>query len=258
MRLKLVLRGPERIMGAQPEKSLEHGSLLIGRSPAADWVLPDPARIVSKNHCRIDRDFNGFTLTDTSTNGVTINGEPVGFGMPRQLGNGDVLLLGDVAILVHLEQAAPTISPQPAALPSVTPAPIAFPDDGPFGAPQAMPGETTLPSDSPATLAQAPAQKILDDWWLSQPSPAAQTEMIPVDIFGEEAEDEFLRTTQVQEPLRFGSGDVVSLVETHAGIDLITLARAVDDAASGLGEDQRQTFHERLRDFLAGNGSRSA
>lgn len=253
MRLKLVLRGPERIMGAQPEKSLEHGSLLIGRSPAADWVLPDPARIVSKNHCRIDRDFNGFTLTDTSTNGVTINGEPVGFGMPRQLGNGDALLLGDVSVVVHIEHTAPIISPAPAQ----TMKPITFPDDGPFGSSQPIPGEPTSPSDSPATLAQAPTQKILDDWWLPQAAPNAQAETIPVDIFGEEAEDEFLRTTQAQEPLRFGSGEVVSLVETHAGIDLFTLARAVDDAASGLDDDQRQAFHGRLRDLLAGNGSRS-
>ena len=90
MKLKLILKGPERLMGAQIEKTLENGSLVVGRSPAADWVLPDPERIVSKAHCRIDTDFSGFVLTDTSTNGVFINDDPVGFGLPRLLGDSDV------------------------------------------------------------------------------------------------------------------------------------------------------------------------
>jgi predicted component of type VI protein secretion system len=261
MKLKLVLRGPERIMGAQPEKTLEHGSLLIGRSPAADWVLPDPARIVSKNHCRIDRDFSGFILTDTSTNGVEINDEPVGFGLPRLLSNGDVVKLGDVVVVVHVDRSASVVAVAPATSVAEQSA-IGLPLDGPFGIPDNAPALVGAPSDSltpsPATLGQAPGQSILDDWWLPQTTTGTSAEPISVDIFGEEAEDEILRTTQAKEPLRSGSGDVVSLVESHAGIDLMMFARAVDEAALGLDDDERRIFHERLRDMLAGNGSQPA
>src|SRR6185312_107463 len=80
MKLKLILKGPDRLMGAQIEKTMEHGSLVVGRSPVADWTLPDPERIVSKAHCRIDRDVSGFVLTDTSPSGRDRSGRPVWVG----------------------------------------------------------------------------------------------------------------------------------------------------------------------------------
>ena len=85
MRLRLVLKGPDRLMGAQTVRTLAEGSIVVGRAPTADWVLPDPNRVVSKAHCRIDKDISGFVLTDTSTNGIHINDEPVRFGLPRQI-----------------------------------------------------------------------------------------------------------------------------------------------------------------------------
>ena len=103
MRLRLVLKGPDRLMGAQTVRTLAEGSIIVGRAPTADWVLPDPNRVVSKAHCRIDKDISGFVLTDTSTNGIHINDEPVRFGLPRQIADGDVIMLGDAIVVAHID-----------------------------------------------------------------------------------------------------------------------------------------------------------
>lgn len=254
MRLKLVLKGPERMMGAQLEKTLDHGSLVIGRSPAAGWILPDPERIVSKSHCRIDRDFSGFVLTDTSTNGVEINDEPVGFGMPRLLANGDVLKLGDVVIMVRVETPSVAATPPPAA--TIPPIPL----DGPFGVAEPDLPVAAQPLDSPASAQPAsaplPGDEILDDWWKPEIAPNDALQTIPVDIFPEMATETIQRTAEPQDTLPSVSGNVVFLVESRADIDVMALARAVESAAQALTENERRRFHERLRDLLEGNGNR--
>lgn len=91
-------------MGAARSRTLSAGSLLIGRSPVCDWVLPDPERVVSGRHCRIDAEPNRFVLTDLSTNGVFLGeaGEPLGPGGVAELRDGQMLRLGDARILVAL------------------------------------------------------------------------------------------------------------------------------------------------------------
>lgn len=95
-------------MGAARSRTLSAGSLLIGRSPVCDWVLPDPERVVSGRHCRIDAEPNRFVLTDLSTNGVFLGeaGEPLGPGGVAELRDGQVLRLGDARILVALSGEA--------------------------------------------------------------------------------------------------------------------------------------------------------
>lgn len=247
MRLKLVLKGPERLMGAQIEKTLEDGSLVVGRSPAAGWMLPDPDKVVSKAHCRIDKDFSGFVLTDTSTNGVHVNDEPVGFGLPRSLADGDVLKLGDAVVLVHIESgvAKTAAGPVPVAAPIASDGPFGLPDDSPAAAP---------PTDLHAKPAQAPSEKILDDWWRSDAGPDELPMSNPGDIFPQNGQDDILRTTQQKDSLPSHVGDVAFLVNSVAGIDLTALARAVDAAGSVLPKEEWQRFHGRLRDLLAGDG----
>jgi len=50
--------------------------MTIGRGSDNDLVLPDPNRHLSKNHCTIAFDGRGYTITDTSTNGVFLNNGP--------------------------------------------------------------------------------------------------------------------------------------------------------------------------------------
>ncbi|WP_187301349.1 FHA domain-containing protein [Aureimonas sp. AU20] len=91
------------------------GSLLIGRSPVCDWVLPDPDRVVSGRHCRIDSETNRFVLTDLSTNGTFVDeaSEPLGPGAHVTLRDGQALRLGDARVLVQLTGAASSVSSAP-------------------------------------------------------------------------------------------------------------------------------------------------
>lgn len=110
---------------------LEQGALTIGRDPANSWCLPDPGRVLSKQHCLIENLQGVFQLTDTSTNGVYINdsASPIGRNNTVALNAGDRIRLSDYEILVSIEAqvAAPepqVPSPQPVAqVPPPTPPP---------------------------------------------------------------------------------------------------------------------------------------
>lgn len=248
MKLKLILKGPDRLMGAQIEKTMEHGSLVVGRSPVADWTLPDPERIVSKAHCRIDRDVSGFVLTDTSTNGVEIDNEVVGFGLPRLLSDGNVVKLGDAVILVRLETAAPLQEPaQPARM-----ATVATIQDGPFGsaekvAPASGPQPPSLQGGQDQAGSPAP---ILDDWWAPQEPFESHRNPISVDISSNEEQETIRNSIKGQDSLTFMGGEDTILGLPVVGIELNRFAKAVEAAALDLPNIERQRFYERLRDLL--------
>ncbi len=88
----------------------------IGREPDNAWVLPDPERYISARHALITYQENSYYLTDTSTNGVFVNGSTtaIGNGNTAILHNGDSLTLGDYEIDVCLDEHAsiePTLPP---------------------------------------------------------------------------------------------------------------------------------------------------
>ncbi len=90
MRLRLVAQTP------LPEtdkgwRLLERGELTLGRDRSCHWVLPDPARTVSKVHCRIRRDGTGFTVTDESTNGMSVDRRALAQGETVRLHAGSVI-----------------------------------------------------------------------------------------------------------------------------------------------------------------------
>jgi len=253
MKLTLVLKGPDRLMGAQLEKSMQNGSLVIGRSPNADWTLPDPERVVSKAHCRIDRDYSGFVLTNTSTNGVEINDDPVGFGLPRRLSNRDVLKLCDAVVVVRIEdetQALPSNGPmrQP---PSIERAKI---PDGPFGLPDKAvePPRTDFSKLTAGDAGTGATGQILDDWWA--PTSAA-SDPISVDISPKEAPESIRDTIMEEDSPPSRSGGITKLAVSLTDIDIAAFAQAVDAAADMLPESEKFRFYERLRGLL--HGSRS-
>lgn len=258
MKLTLTLKGPDRLMGAQHEKSFQRGSLVVGRGPNADWMLPDPDRIVSKAHCRIDSDFSGFVLTDTSTNGVWINEEAAGYGLPRHLADGDVLKLGDAVILVHIGDATarPTDPEQPA-----RPATHAIPD-GPFGPAEQtlipnesgfLSSESVFSASTPSSADGTAPEKIRDDWWTSKEPFEPLGNPFSVDISTKGAQGAIPNTISVLDPLPLADGEVVGIAASLVGVKLIDLARAVDIAATALSESERHKFHGRLRDVLVGD-----
>ena len=101
-----MLRCPD---GVPPEtRRLEAGALSIGRSPDSDWVLPDPDRVLSKRHCIVSLQKDGWEVLDTSTNGTFVNHEVpcVGPKVRRVLRDGDRLGFGTYEIEVSIPPAA--------------------------------------------------------------------------------------------------------------------------------------------------------
>ena len=103
--MRLTLRLSER--GAETEQSrvLETGRLTIGRGSDNDWVLSDPDRTLSKQHCRIDASDGAYMLTDLSTNGVFVAGasQPLGRGHSCALEHGDSFTIGPYRIAAEIE-----------------------------------------------------------------------------------------------------------------------------------------------------------
>ena len=93
-------------------RTLEQGTLTIGRGSENGWVLADTDRTISKQHCRIDRSEDGFLLTDTSTNGVFLNTavQPLGRGHSHVLAPGDVIVIGAYRLAASLEEP-PSVLP---------------------------------------------------------------------------------------------------------------------------------------------------
>jgi Protein of unknown function (DUF3662)/FHA domain len=72
---------------------------VIGRSNDADIVIA--ANEVSRHHAQIAPDQDGWVVTDLgSTNGVRLNGHPI--GVPTRLEDGDVIELGAVELIFEV------------------------------------------------------------------------------------------------------------------------------------------------------------
>ena len=84
-----------------------HG-LLIGRDPTCDVVVA--AGDVSRKHATVAPSTEGYVLTDTSANGVLVNGEPV--ASRRRLARGDTVMVGEEEFRFYAD-AAPAV-PAPA------------------------------------------------------------------------------------------------------------------------------------------------
>lgn len=87
----IVMRGP---------------SLTIGRGAENDVVLPDPDRLISKNHCAIEDQNGNVVVIDFSTNGTFLNYGKVPLGrVPTPLNDGDVLTMGGYELVVSIMSA---------------------------------------------------------------------------------------------------------------------------------------------------------
>jgi type VI secretion system protein len=119
----LVLTVAEGRIAVPSEGSrvLYRTNVTIGRHEINDWVLPDPDRYLSGRHCVITYRDGEYWITDTSTNGVFVNGAPnaVGRGSSLPLRDGDSFKIGDYEIRVKV---APDLD-QPARAPTGRAAP---------------------------------------------------------------------------------------------------------------------------------------
>lgn len=95
--------------GSSPPRSgwiLERGRRTLGRAADCDWQVPEEQRSVSKLHCTIERDREGFLLRDQSANGSKVNGVIVHEGEVTRLPDRARLEIGGMAFSVHISGEA--------------------------------------------------------------------------------------------------------------------------------------------------------
>ena len=116
MSLCLTITSYHKITPGQcPEKSMNQGSMAIGRSSDNDWVLPDPERLVSSQHCVIQYKDGRYYLTDNSTNGVELVNAGVRMrrGNSELLQNGELIRIGDYEIQARIDFNVQVADSQP-------------------------------------------------------------------------------------------------------------------------------------------------
>ena len=245
MKLRLELTNPTLFPDTQPSRTVDGDNLVIGRSAQADWVLPDADRVISKAHCRIERDSTGFSLIDMSVNGVAINGAPLAHGMAQPLAHGDELTIGRAVIRVCFDDAAATTTAP--ASPSLAPD-LGFPA-GPFGqaGTAAATGPTAVPERQPKA-AEAAAPSTLQDWWLSETPTTTLAKS--VDIPAVDGKSGSFFGSDTDNPLSTSGSGVARLRDGAARIDSRALVRAVEKAVLILPGEERERFLNRLCELL--------
>jgi type VI secretion system protein ImpI/type VI secretion system protein len=110
MAVTLKFQSSGMVPGSGAPVKMQGGSLTVGRGPANDLTLPDPDRLLSKNHFVIE-DHNGkVVIVDFSTNGTFLNYSKVPLGRtPTTLNNGDVLSAGAYELVVEIGQEVPDL-----------------------------------------------------------------------------------------------------------------------------------------------------
>ena len=69
-----VISSEKHLMGDNAHHVFKPAGGVIGRAPECDWVIPDQTRHISGRHAIISYEAGQFYITDTSTNGVYLNG----------------------------------------------------------------------------------------------------------------------------------------------------------------------------------------
>ena len=106
MSLCLTITSYHKITPGQcPEKSMDNGVMAIGRSNENDWILPDPERLVSAQHCVIQYKDGRYYLTDNSTNGVELVNAGIRLrrGNSEPLQDGELIRIGDYEIQARID-----------------------------------------------------------------------------------------------------------------------------------------------------------
>ncbi|KRW95736.1 type VI secretion system-associated FHA domain protein TagH [Paracoccus sp. MKU1] len=177
MTLRLtVLTSP--VPQPQAELRLDSGRAVLGREPGCDWQIDDPEMFVSRRHCIVEATAEGWTVTDTSTGGLFLDGaaEPLGPGRSAVLRDGMRLRLGDVTLGVGIEAEVQGAAAVPAE-PGIGIDPFFAPRDPP---PPPPPRPSELPEPFERTTGRFAPQPPpapppgFDDPFTLDPLPAAQ------------------------------------------------------------------------------------
>jgi type VI secretion system protein len=96
--------------GQQDSFETKADKFTIGRNSENDWVLPDPQRFMSGIHCHIENRNGQWCITDTSTNGVFLNGsdQRMDKNGSEALHAGDRIRIGDYEFEVNMNGGSST------------------------------------------------------------------------------------------------------------------------------------------------------
>jgi len=105
----LVLAVIQAPAGVAPERrTVTGGAFTIGRGAGSDWVLPDPDKVLSKQHCEITVQNSNWAITDCSSNGTSVNGNRLDADQMCLLRDKDRVTVGAYEIEVRFEDAPPS------------------------------------------------------------------------------------------------------------------------------------------------------
>jgi len=111
MTLVLTITNVDRLENGLPTRlRLDRHGAVIGRSPTADWSLPDSQHYISSVHCEIDFRNNAYLLVDKSTNGTFVNGAQERLAAPHPIGPGDMIVIGHYAIKADLADGSGAVA----------------------------------------------------------------------------------------------------------------------------------------------------
>ena len=103
MTLTFKIRNLDRLENGMPaEYVLNRRGAVIGRAATCDWSLPDARNYISSRHCDVAYRDGSYIVTDVSTNGTFLNGNPDRMTAPRRVEPDDRFLVGQYELVAEL------------------------------------------------------------------------------------------------------------------------------------------------------------
>jgi predicted component of type VI protein secretion system len=99
MAVRLLVRVPRGSTTEVSEHTFLRPTIVVGRSPECDLVLPGDEVRVSRQHVRIERQDKAYVLVDLgSRNGTLLNNQPIPAESSHTLKDGDLVRMGNVEV----------------------------------------------------------------------------------------------------------------------------------------------------------------
>lgn len=161
--------------GGPAQVTVQGAGLTAGRGSSMDWVLPDPGRHISTRHFEIAFSNGAYFLTDVSTNGIFLKGQPYRLQGAHQIAENDRFQVGHYIVVAMLGGGAPAAPPPPSAF---QPAPSAPAPMGGDADPWSVGPASHAPID-PSPRADSSAFEDFSSEFIVNPDPIAPPPLPP-------------------------------------------------------------------------------
>ncbi|MGH1330369.1 MAG: type VI secretion system-associated FHA domain protein TagH [Paracoccaceae bacterium] len=164
--------------GGPAQITVQGAGLTAGRGGTMDWVLPDPGRHISTRHFEVAFSNGAYFLTDVSTNGIFLKGQPYRLQGPHQIADNDRFQVGHYIVVASLGGSMPASAPAPSAF-QPAPSPAA---QAPLGGGDADPWSLGPSSHAPIDPSPRADHSAFEDFsseFIVNPDPIAPPPMPP-------------------------------------------------------------------------------